>query len=252
MFWLLTLPFRIAFLPITALWLAYKGLWWSIQGSAPGVAVPSALGPALGGAGVAGLVTGSSIWALRSAFAGTLAGSAIAAIASFAAAREGVISPDHAAWIWAWATLAITTMGLVLVRISQRPRAQLRAKMAHAAHRLKHGSRRAAKAAYEQGGGAIKGVAQGVACGWRQPEAEGAAAPMPEAVQTPERASKPEAAEQRCRVQQASPAFVQAAKIGSSIGRAGSKASRCIGHVLMGLGKRIAGERSAVQVDRPA
>ena len=112
---IVTLPFRIAFLPVTLLWIGYKGLWWTVQGSPGHASAGEAVGRIVG-------MGSPSRWALRGAFAGTIMASAITGVASFAAAREGVISPDHAAWIWAWGSLLVTTIGLVIVRISQRPR----------------------------------------------------------------------------------------------------------------------------------
>ncbi len=222
---IVTLPFRIAFLPVTLLWIGYKGLWWSVQGSSVG-----------GGGGSVGEAVGRMVgmgspsrWALRGAFAGTLMASAITAVASFAAAREGVISPDHAAWIWAWGSLLITTIGLVIVRISQRPREHAVMRMRAAAQRLKRGSKRA----MHLGAGAAQSVVKGVAEGWRGPTEP----PIePSAMHADKPAGEP--------VKRAG----RSVKVGKSIGRAGSAVTKRMGMGLVAVGQRLAG--SGTKADR--
>lgn len=222
---------KVGLFPIWTLWLGYKGLWWAIKpgqaaANADGHQASSSIAPPRG--------------ALMGSFLGAVGSSIAMAIGFEWLARTGRFNSEHALWLWAWGTLAVTLAGLFVVRISARPVRSVgdRMKASLAKARAKVG--RVGDASLN----AIQSAVDAAKVGWR-PEPLPAVA-VPPATDGPSQASVP-----------SRPSPDRAARcVGKAVGgaarcafNAGAKAAgggrKAIGNGLVHFGQRLAGRQQA-------
>ncbi len=217
---------KVGLFPIWALWLGYKGLWWAIKpveaaSNAEGPEARSTLIPPRG--------------ALMGSFLGAMGSSIATALGLEWLARTGRMSSEHALWLWAWGTLAVTLAGLLAVRLSSRPvrrvgdrvkasLARVREKAGHVGDASKH---------------AVQSAVEAAKAGWRPQPAPVAASPAADGVAPVNIQSRP------------APDRV-AGSVGKVVGgaarcawNAGAKAAgggrRAVGHGFVRVGRAIGG-----------
>lgn len=228
---------KVGLFPIWTLWLGYKGLWWAIKPGEPtknadGHQASASVTPPRG--------------ALMGSFLGAMGSSIAMAIGFEWLARTGRFNSEHALWLWAWGTLAVTLAGLLVVRLSARPVRSVgdRMKVSLAKARAKAGR------VGDIGLYAVQSAVDAAKVGWR-PE------PLP-AVAVPPDVAVPPAADRASQANVPSrPAPDRAARcVGKAVGgaarcafNAGAKVAgggrKAIGNGFVHVGQRLAGRQQA-------
>lgn len=108
--------------PFVVLWKGYSALWWAFAEAPPQISAPAGNQPAHDNGTSFEIVDSTPrpgpppIKHLRKGFSLTLAVSAVTAVATIAAQSGGLITPQHAFFLWAWSSAAACVASLYKVR----------------------------------------------------------------------------------------------------------------------------------------
>ena len=154
----LSLMSKIVFAPIWILWKGYNVLWWAFEGfGRRDVPIEDPSAPERGAAfeitdsRPAELALTPPIGLLKGGFAGTLALSAGAGIASGALASSQTLSPTHAWLVWGWASVIASLVSIFAVRkvaLERARRKTMRDRIRAAVNRAGRGAASVAAAGY--------------------------------------------------------------------------------------------------------